>query len=231
MRGALYMSQLPEDEWLKISESVFQVLPMEKIQTTISRAYEGVRDKHDPDFGHDEITFGTEIFRVITNKFREFVDKNDIEKVYHMNDIRIILDKNLEVAIRRVRSTVSNADIYSCFPNTAFCSRSLKKNANPNQLFLPFEEELFLPVSITLIIAHIGDSKKGLKSIYLCKPGAIRNNKIRSWEFVLPIYEVEADSASYASPFLKEDPAEEKISQVPLEKIEKPKIQRKKKAN
>ncbi|PIQ27826.1 hypothetical protein COW36_09405 [bacterium (Candidatus Blackallbacteria) CG17_big_fil_post_rev_8_21_14_2_50_48_46] len=226
------MNQLSEEELLTISEPVFQVLPIEKIRTIVFRAYEGVRDKHDPDFGFDQITFGTDIFRVLTNKFREFVEKKEIEHVYQKNDLRIIIpDNNFEVAFRRVRNTTSATDnIFSCFPNTAFCTRSLQ-NTDPNQLYLPFEEKEFLPTSTSLIIAHIGDSKKGLRAIHLCKPGVIQNNKIRSWEFALPIFEIDSDSASYASPFIKEEPAEEKIPQVPLEKIEKPKVQRKKKAN
>lgn len=147
----------------------------------LDEAYQEVGSSHDPDRGWNNFTFGTNVWAIAQFQLQKLarepqwglVEEPDIHRVTFARD-------GLHLSCYKVGFS-ADEDIHSCFPNNQNAAKRLVRN---NQQYDLFGETYQEGAPVDLVLAHLGNSERGLEAAYLCVPSAIgADERISEWAF------------------------------------------------
>ena len=173
------ISRLPDE----IARPEFTAAVVRAMRAT----YEENQDRHDPDIGHDAITFGSAVWRSSVH----FVAKElkDVPGVAteEVNQSLSILTGRCRLRIHKL-GTSEHDDPSTCFPNNA--GPAARMGGDDRQLSFDLGEPGVVEY-LDWVIGHYGSADDGLRAIRLQAVGSERalDGKISRWEAIATIYD------------------------------------------
>jgi hypothetical protein len=168
----------------------------EIIFDSLNAAYLSALDKHDPSDGSNNITFGQEIYQFACFQLSQHAQYIDGLTPLHAKKFYLEY-QGFQIFHHKVGSSLED-NIESSFPASKSKSSQLY---NPKQLAFDFEEEDLQLFPLCLVIAHAGSPVNGLEYIYLCQPGVVENDQIKSWKYISELWvRPQEETSNPASP-------------------------------
>lgn len=189
------MHYISQDRFLKNFHLFFDkdALIREVIFDALNATYRSALDKHDPSEGSNNMTFGQEVYQF--GCFQLSQHAQYIEGLTPVQSKKFYLDYNgFRLFHHKVGSSLED-NIESSFPTSKSKSSRMY---NPKQLTFDFEEDVAL-FPLCLVIAHAGNPVKGLEYIYLCQPGLIENDQIKSWNYISELWVRSQEEISHSA--------------------------------
>lgn len=154
----------------------------------LDAAYNAASEHHVPREGSNNETFGTNVHHFKVKRLNEaFHDERLGVKCMKVKNAFQMIVGPYTVGCYSV-GTSEHDDIRTSFP----------KNDGAAPDFVEGQLCLFAPApsqridgATKFIIAHLGNPDGGLRAVYLCIPGAIRNGRISEWSYTLPLWRVD----------------------------------------
>lgn len=182
----------------------------------LARAYDTATEGHDTERGHNEATFGFNLYHFAVfelGRVCESLAQADIEVTRTSSNCFRVAVGSFSMACYRVGDSADD-EIRTAFPSRDAVVKRLHKE----QAWLPGTEPK-LADGCTVVLAHLGNPRTGFEAAYLCIPTGGDAEAAREWAFTHPVF-VKSDSASEpAHPLPKE--------LVPPEFIGEPQVTRK----
>ncbi len=171
--------------------ATFTPAAVQPIIAALKRAYLTACELHDPDRGSNETTFGFNLYEFAVHEFRNEADpkKNRLRVISSRPVFRLGIGE-FELACHRVGRSAKQ-DIRASMPNNDGAACTMVE-----QLLLPGMAEIFdLPKARKVVIAHLGNPEDGMGAVYLCIAGHTDGERITSWAYTHPIWNVGDEDA------------------------------------
>jgi hypothetical protein len=147
--------------------------------SALQEAYDTACDKWTPESGSIPQTFGMDVWAAATFQLRRVTEDTEleIEVEYHLNRTTLRKD-GLFLSFYRVGHS-ADEDIRTCFPNNRHAAPRLARNNLQLDIFLDGDPHPDAPVD--LMLAHLGNTGRGLEAVYLCVPTAAEGDQLTEW--------------------------------------------------
>lgn len=174
------MNQTPPPSFFTTFDLPLQQLLVE----AIARAYDGAREAYNTHPGHNELTFGLDVYELGVYELEEIAKTNtDRLRVSWQGQAFRLRAGPFELAYHKVGSS-ADADINTSFPNNNGAVTSMVNGAS----YIPGLEP-DLSQAFRIILAHLGNPEDGLGAVYLCFPvGNDEAGRINEWGYTKEIY-------------------------------------------
>jgi hypothetical protein len=211
------------------------------LNTALDISYSSASEKHDPEQGANNNTFGTDIYHFSCFELTKIAEASEGRiKIISTFPVFRLKVGQFEIANHKVGNSELD-DIKYSFPNTHRAACAKREYFNPNQLPIDFPKDTENTVKNTethvpynLVLAHMGNHVLGLCAVYLCRPGRVENDKIKEWEFTKQLWK-RSENITIPNPLEFERPVDEetpkpKVVKRPKdEEIPKPNVEKIKK--
>ncbi len=190
-------SQFPEE----LQRQAFQAAVVRGLRST----YEENQDRHDPDIGHDAITFGSAVWRSGVFFIAKELDHISGVSTEEINQSLAILTGRCRLRVHKL-GTSEHDDPLTCFPNNV--GPASRMGGEDRQLTFDLGEP-GVTEYLDWVIAHYGSADDGLRAVRLQAVGSDRalDGKISRWEAVETIFDV----SEPAAPVTKEGPQDDVV--------------------
>lgn len=178
-------SQHPEE----LQRPPFQAAIVRALRST----YEENQDRHDPDIGHDAITFGSAVWRSgVFFMARELASVPGVS-TEEINQSLAILTGRCRLRVHKL-GTSEHDDPMASFPNNA--GPASRMGGEDRQLAFDLGEPGTVEY-LDWVIGHYGSADDGLRAVRLQALGSDRalDGKITRWEDVVTIFDASEGTA------------------------------------
>jgi hypothetical protein len=178
-------SPLPDE----LQRPAFQAAIVRALRST----YEENQDRHDPDIGHDAITFGFAVWRSgVFFMARELANVPGVS-TEEVNQSLAILTGRCRLRVHKL-GTNEQDDPMTCFPNNP--GPASRMGGEDRQLAFDLGEPGTIEY-LDWVIGHYGSADDGLRAIRLQAVGSDRalDGKISRWEAIETIFDASEGAA------------------------------------
>lgn len=150
--------------------------------------YEENQDRHDPDIGHDAITFGSAVWRSGVHFLAKELANVPGVTTEEVNQSLAILAGRCRLRVHKL-GTSEHDDPMACFPNSA--GPASRMGGEYRQLAFNLSEPDTVEY-LDWVIGHYGSADGGLRAVRLQAVGSERalDGKISRWEAVVTLFDI-----------------------------------------
>lgn len=169
-------------------------------------AYDAVAERHDPDEGSNNETFGFTLYHFGVKRLKEaFGDRDLGVKCGKVNNAFRMFIGPYQIGCYKVGES-EHDDIATSFPGNDGAAAELVES----QLWLPgVPKTRGVERAKKVVIAHLGNPDDGFRALYLCVAGKMRGERICEWAYTMLLWRADAAVLLPPAPAL---PVEETIA-------------------